>query len=178
LVTDDSILLREAEPGDEATLWLMLTFAASMSPDGEGAIEAARADPNLRTYVEGWGRAGDLGVVAVERMKDGRPGVHVGAAWLRLGDGAGRFKVGDRDVPELATAVLPAARGRGIGAAMLRRLTALATGKYPAISLSVRESNPAVRFYVRLGFRETGRMENRVGGASLIMRLPLPDLSS
>jgi ribosomal protein S18 acetylase RimI-like enzyme len=168
LATDTPFRLRPAGPADEPTLWLMLTHAASMSPAGEAAIARARADGYLRTYVEGWGRAGDLGVIAQDRA-----GVPLGAAWLRLGEATGPFKLGDREVPELATALLPEARGQGIGTALLAELIDEARGRYPAIVLSVREENPAVRFYVRLGFRETGRMENRVGGASLVMRLPL-----
>lgn len=56
---------------------------------------------------------------------------------------------------------------------MMGALIEAARGRFPEIVLSVREENPAVRFYRRLGFLESGRMENRVGGASLVMRLPL-----
>lgn len=158
-----------AERHHEPVLWRMLTHAASMGADTDAAIAQAKSDPYLRCYVEEWGmRHGDLGVVAL-----GRSGAELGAAWLRLGSAGGRFKLGDNHVPELATAVVPEARAEGVGTQMMGALIEAARGRFPEIVLSVREENPAVRFYRRLGFLESGRMENRVGGASLVMRLPL-----
>jgi hypothetical protein len=49
---------------------------------------------------------------------------------------------------------------------MMKRLIALASTKYPAIVLSVRSTSAACSFYGRLGFKETKRIENRVGGTS------------
>jgi ribosomal protein S18 acetylase RimI-like enzyme len=170
MISDPTLVLRAAIPEDAGFLWLMLTHAASMSSAGdETAVDAAMSDENLRTYVEHWGRrSGDLGVVAL------RNGVApVGAAWIRLGASASPFKVGDAEVPELATAVLPSERGQGVGSAMLGRLVELAHGRYPSIMLSVREANPAVRFYERLGFLVERSIQNRVGGTSLVMRLDL-----
>jgi GNAT superfamily N-acetyltransferase len=97
----------------------------------------------------------------------------VGAAWLRRGREAHPFKLGDVLTPELATAVLPEARGRGVGTSMMKRLIVLASPQYSAIVLSVREASRVSDFYRRLGFREMSRMENRVGGVSLVMGLEL-----
>lgn len=47
---------------------------AAYPPGKRPSFEEALADPRAARFVEGWGRAGDFGVVAVE---DGRP---VGAA--------------------------------------------------------------------------------------------------
>lgn len=165
----DRVLLVDARPEDERTLWLMLTFAASMGVGGELEVATAKADPYLRCYVDGWGsHAGDLGVIARNVT-----GQDLGAAWLRSGREGGPLRVGDDRIPELATAVLPRARGRGIGTLMMTRLVQMARGRFPEIVLSVRDSNPAAAFYARLGFRETGRIENRVGGCSLVMKLDL-----
>jgi ribosomal protein S18 acetylase RimI-like enzyme len=168
--TMSAIELKAAEADDEAILWLMLTFAASMGAGGAEQIVVAKSDPYLRAYVEGWGsRKGDVGVVA--RDQDREP---LGAAWLRLGGtGGGRFKLGDDEAPELATAVAPRARGQGVGTLMIKRLIEVARPQFPRITLSVREENPAVRFYLNLGFREDRRAENRVGGVSLVMSLDL-----
>jgi hypothetical protein len=54
----------------------MLTFAASMDGNDDD-VERAKADPGLRGYVDGFGREGDLGVVALRGTE------RVGAAWLR-----------------------------------------------------------------------------------------------
>lgn len=171
MVSIEHIDFVEALPADEPTVWLMLTYAASMEPAGHDAIETSKVDAYLRTYVERWGsKAGDLGVIArVSSHGD------IGAAWLRLAHGGGSFKLGDHLVPELAMAVLPEFRGRGIGTGMVQRLVAMARRRFPAILLSVREDNRAVRLYERLGFRQTGRMRNRVGSTSLTMRLDLPE---
>jgi ribosomal protein S18 acetylase RimI-like enzyme len=56
---------------------------------------------------------------------------------------------------------------------MMKELMERARAKYPAIVLSVRESNPAVRFYERLGFYTERRIQNRVGGTSIVMRANL-----
>lgn len=159
--------LRPARASDAAFLWEMLTHAASMPAHDAAAVATAQADAYLSRYVAGWGRAGDLGVIAEE---DGAP---IGAAWLRLGDGAHSMKLGDAEVPELAIAVTAAARGSGAGTAMLAHLIEAARSRYPAIVLSVRETNPAVRLYERLGFRTLRTIPNRVGTVSLEMRLEL-----
>lgn len=167
-----TIRIREATAADEDTLWLMLTFAASMGSGGTEQVPQAQADVYLRTYVEKWSqRAGDLGVVALDR--DERS---VGAAWLRLNDGFGDFTVGTETVPELAMGVLPGCREGGIGTLLMNSLISIAKPRFDAIALSVRETNRAAHFYERFGFRETGRLQNRVGGASLILRLDLQSL--
>ena len=163
---DSMINVRHARPSDEPFLWLMLTYAASMDPPGELAVKAAMADPTLRSYIEGWGRPGDLAVIAVAAND-----ADIGAAWVRLGTGAPEeFKVSDSRVPELAVAVLPAHRSEGVGTALLQELLTLCRHQFPAILLSVREENPAVRFYQRLGFHIHRIDVNRVGGRSLVMR--------
>jgi ribosomal protein S18 acetylase RimI-like enzyme len=167
--TNTQTHLQAATVQDESVLWLMPTFAAWMESGGEEQIAQARSDPYLSTYVSGWGaRKGDLGVIA----RDGI-GEVLGAVWLRLGGADGPLNLGDKHVPELATAVVPRARWRGVGTAMIKHLIELASPCYPRIILSVREENPAVLFYSKLGFREVSRMENRVGGSSLIMTMDL-----
>ncbi len=159
-----------ANAADAATLWLMLTYAASMGDGGPEQVAEAQADPCLRTYVDGWGtQAGDLGVIA--RDAGGRA---IGAAWLRLSHRATPGRVAEPSVPELATGVLPEARGRGVGTRLLQSLIVLAAPTHRRIRLSVRAENPARRFYGRLGFVEESRMTNRVGGESLVMTLELP----
>ncbi len=164
------VRIAPATADDAATLWLMLTYAASMGKGGPDQVAMAQADPCLCAYVEGWGRqAGDLGVIA--REAGGRA---IGAAWLRLSHEATPGRVAEPSVPELAAAVHPEARGRGVGTHLLQALIVLAAPTYRRIRLSVRTENPARRFYGRLGFVEESRITNRVGGESIVMTLELP----
>jgi ribosomal protein S18 acetylase RimI-like enzyme len=115
-------------------------------------IEETFANPEVARYVEGWGRDGDAGVVAVEG------GGRVGAAWYRLfsADGPGYGFV-DARTPELSVGVLAHARGRGVGTALVHALRGQARGAgFEAISLSVEPDNPAVRLYERAGFTRVG----------------------
>jgi GNAT superfamily N-acetyltransferase len=113
---------------------------------GDGPGPAAR-------YVKGWGRLGDTVLIAVD---DGFP---VGAAWYRLfrRDLPGYGFV-DEETPELAIAVVPSRRGRGIGDALLEALCERASQDgYRALSLSVERENPAlVTFYEEHGFAVVG----------------------
>ena len=146
---------------DEPALWAMLMHAAH-----EKDLAAVRANPDLARYVRGWGRAGDRGAIAEAG------GSALGAAWLRL------WMAGDRgygwvadEIPELAIAVLPDSRNRGVGTALLRRVADLAQEDFSAICLSVRAGSPAVRLYARLGFEAIAGSEvvNRTGGGSFTM---------
>jgi ribosomal protein S18 acetylase RimI-like enzyme len=115
--------------------------------------DAALATPHARRYLNGWGRPGDAGVVAIS--EDGQ---RLGAAWYRLfladEPGWGFVAV---DVPELSIGVVGAARGRGVGGALLAARLELAREQgYRALSLSVDRQNPARRLYERLGFRDAG----------------------
>ncbi len=143
-------------------LWEML-YEAIFVPEGEAAPprEIVR-DPSIRHYVEGYGRPGDLGVVAL-----GPQGERLGAAWCRLLSGAdpGYGYVAD-DVPEVSVAVRRGRRGAGIGTALVGRLMAdVAAAGYRRVSLGVHPLNPARRLYERLGFR----LVSQAGGAHVMV---------
>jgi ribosomal protein S18 acetylase RimI-like enzyme len=143
----------------------MLYEAAHGADEGLGGPDDLRAVPDLARYVAGWGRPGDHGLVGA--LGDGPP---AGAAWLRLMTGYAHV---DDATPELAVGVAPAARGSGLGTALLARLLDDARRRHPAVSLSVRSDNPARRLYERLGFTVVaGRtVANRAGGTSETMVL-------
>ena len=75
-------------------------------------------------------------------------------------DGAdvGLFKVCREGSPWelIQIQLLPAAQGRGLGAALIRELLADAAAAGVAVELSVLKANPAQRLYARLGFRVVG----------------------
>jgi ribosomal protein S18 acetylase RimI-like enzyme len=159
--------VRPATADDVDFLWAMLYEASYAADDGMADLTALRRHPVLPRYVEGWGERTDLVVVA--RADDTRE--RVGAAWVRLliGDATGYGYV-DNKTPELAIAVAPGHRGRGLGGRMLRELLDAATGAFGAVSLSVRADNPALRLYERTGFRI---VEGTDEGPSFTMRKEL-----
>jgi GNAT superfamily N-acetyltransferase len=116
--------------------------------DGRLPLAEALAGPELRPYLDGWGREGDRGVVAIEA---GRP---LGAAWYRffVPDAPGRGFI-STGTPELTIAVVPERRGEGVGSALLSALLERARlDGVEAIALSVEPDNPALRLYERHGF--------------------------
>jgi ribosomal protein S18 acetylase RimI-like enzyme len=141
-------VIRRAGPQDVPFLKDMLRHAyywrATTVPES--------GEPPVQRYVERWGRPGDTALVAIKNFQP------VGAAWYRLfkEDNPGYGFV-DEDTPELSIAVVPNARGTGLGSELLKALMAKAReAGYNAISLSVEKDNPAVALYERHGFERIG----------------------
>ena len=116
-------------------------------------------------YVKGWGRPGDTAVIG---LVDGFP---VGAAWYRLFRASQPgFGFVDERTPELAVAVVPNARGKGVGGALLDALLerARAAG-HAALSLCVdRENTGAIRVYEQHGFE---RVSENADSVTMVCRL-------
>ena len=119
----------------------------------------------VQLYVKAWGRPGDTAVIA---LLDGFP---VGAAWYRLftGQPVGYGFI-DEDTPELAVAVVPNARGLGVGSALMRALLERAREEgYGALSLAVdRRNEGAIGLYRQFGFGQVAEAPD-----SLTLRLEL-----
>ncbi len=132
----------------------LLHYAARLDESGE----TLEAHPYLEQYHRNYGNAeGDIGVYAfVDHTV-------AGGAWVRLlKEGFGFV---DANTPELAFAVLPSYRNRGIGTQIIRQLLDEVAKLYPQVSLSVREENPAIRLYERLGFvRIEGSERTNIAG--------------
>jgi GNAT superfamily N-acetyltransferase len=106
------------------------------------------ADIPLTRYVDNWGRAGDVALMATET------GHRVGAAWFRLfpADTPGYGFV-DESTPELTISVVPSRRRHGVGNELLDALLDRAREEgHGTVSLSVEADSPAVKFYERHGF--------------------------
>ena len=141
-----------------------MLFAALYVPEGrEPFPRSVLHQPDVGQYVDGFGRDGDIGVVALNGTDP------VGAAWVRLliGPDAGYGFVDD-DTPELAIAIAPEWRERGIGTQLMDELFRSAAGIYPAISLSCDTANPAMRLYERAGFEP---VEESGGSITMLKRL-------
>ncbi len=166
------VTIRDATAADLPFLWDML-FESAFTTDEARA--AWRSDPQppqeLRKYLDGYSRSGDAGVIAENEER--KP---VGACWYRIfaahdrGDGI----LAHANVPELAIAVAPEHRGRGIGRDLLEALARRAKDDgYRRLMLSVDPKNaPALRLYERAGFTYI-YTDDDARGTSLIMRLDL-----
>lgn len=142
--------IRSAVPSDEPFLWEMLYQSLFVEPGDEPFPREIVYEPALAVYVAGWGRPGDLGLIAV----DAESGDPIGAVWGRLTSADARgFSYIDDQTPELGLALLPGYRGKGIGTALLTRYLEEAARVYPAVTLSVSPHNPAMRLYERMGFK-------------------------
>jgi ribosomal protein S18 acetylase RimI-like enzyme len=152
-MTDSAYIIRAATGEDEAFLWEMLYQAIFVPEGGMRPPREIINTPELSRYVCDWGRAGDIGFIAIAAAT----GQRVGAAWLRLmtKENPGYGYVDD-ETPELSIAVLPEHRGQGIGTEMLSCLLEIAEKNHRAICLSVSTENPAVRLYERASFEIVG----------------------
>ena len=158
-VEPTNLIIREAAAADEPFLREML-YHSLYVPDGCAPFDRGMVTrPEIARYVEGWGRSGDLGLIAVDPNGDEA----VGAVWIRIFTASekGYGYVGD-NIPELAIAVLPEHRGCGVGSALLERLVAMVRPAYDAVSLSVSTDNPARRLYERVGFEQVGTDGNSI----------------
>ncbi len=158
------ISIRAATAADEPFLRDML-FEAIFVPNGSAPLPREVVDtPALAHYVDGYGRAGDRGLIACTGAEP------IGAAWVRLltASDPGYGYVGD-ETPELTIAVASQWRGLGIGARLMRDLLAVLGGAVPAISLSCDPANPAMRLYERLGFTVVGESGSSV---TMVLRCP------
>lgn len=152
--------VREATEDDRGLLERMLVMAADWRPEPSGlTVEAMLGESTLAHYVTGWPRPGDAGVVVEDAA-----GTPLGAAWFRLftADDPG-FGFVSADVPEVSIAVVPDARGRGLGRRLMETLIASARRRgVGRLSLSVEVDNPARRLYASLGFVEIGTADGAV----------------
>ena len=130
---------------------LLAAFPPGAVPDGATEL------PRVRRWTEDWGRPTDAGVVAWRGPE------RIGAAWCRVQEEVLLRDDSDRALPELAIAVLPASRGRGVGGELLRGVELAASGAgHQALSLTVHATNPALRLYERAGFTIVRRDGDRV----------------
>ena len=146
--------LRDATSDDLGLLIDMLHEAFNWDGTDRFTRDEVVADPHNARYLDGWRRADDFGLVALDR------GTPLGAIWARALPAAtpGYGYVAD-DVPELSMAVAPGHRGRGVGSALLVGcLERAGELGWRAVSLSVEDGNTgARRLYERNGFVTVGR---------------------
>jgi GNAT superfamily N-acetyltransferase len=136
-------VIRPLGPKDEPLLWEILYQGLSDMHRSGPPRDIVRR-PEFSRYVERWGRAADTGFVA----HDKKDGSLLGAVWLRKPVVADEPNAG----LELALAVNPGYRGRGIGSALLTHLVR-ANPEQSTISVSFVAGKPVLRLYERFGFK-------------------------
>jgi ribosomal protein S18 acetylase RimI-like enzyme len=159
------VVLRPAGAGDlEHVKWALFEAVAWNPERPLPPFEFTIDHPELARYHRGWGRAGDLGVVATE----GDDVVGVALCRLFTDEDHGHGYVDDA-TPELAVAVAESWRGSGLGTRLMDALAdAARAAGYTRMSLSVDDGNPAMRLYERLGYEEISRDD---GGIRMIRDL-------
>jgi ribosomal protein S18 acetylase RimI-like enzyme len=138
-------MIRRVEPRDIRFLRDMLHHAFYRRE-----VPAGQDEQPVYRYVIAWGRSGDGGVLALDE------GFPVGAAWYRLfKEAEPGYGFVDEETPELAIAIVPSRRGRGLGKELLEGLIASAKRDgFRRLSLSVDRDNPAIGLYESFGFRK------------------------
>lgn len=149
------LAFRPLTPADQDRLWHWLHLALWDPPPAPLRPLSVLQEPGVRLYAEGWGRPGDIGVVAQVAGQD------AGACWMRRlpehqGQGQGLAWL-DATTPQLGIALEPAFQHRGIGRPMMQAaLQAAWQQGVPQVALTVHPENPARRLYAACGFVERG----------------------
>jgi len=139
-------VIRPLTPADQPILWEML-YQALQTAEGATSRDILK-EPKYARYAEGWGRAGDTGFVVSDKLS----AEVLGAVWYRVPATEANGRSGQPEsTPELAFAVKPGQRKRGIGAALLTQLVK-ANPHHSTVSIRAAANNPAVRLYERFGF--------------------------
>ncbi|MHB8508531.1 MAG: GNAT family N-acetyltransferase [Candidatus Dormibacteria bacterium] len=140
------MFLRIAIEGDRPFITEMARLASSL----EGLHPVPQAeDPAVIAVLPS---SLDLAVLAVNDDQH-----LVGAAWCHWHTPTLLFDDGGEPFPEVVMAVRPEVRGQGVGAALLAAVADAARAQATMLSLNVHLLNPAVRLYIRNGFRVAGK---------------------
>jgi len=141
----ETIKIKELSKAEHSLLEEFI-YHAIFVPTGEKQPERSIIhEPDIFVYIENFGSEGDCGVFA---EIDGKA---VGAAWVRIIPAYGHV---DDKTPELAISVLPEYRNQKTGEMLMESLFDLLRKRgYKQTSLAVQKENPAVAFYLRLGYK-------------------------
>jgi ribosomal protein S18 acetylase RimI-like enzyme len=167
-----TLVIRRVRADDAPFLREMLFEAAYWRPSKpRPPLEEGLARPDLAKVLAGWGRPGDLALVATAGS-----GERIGAAWMRrwtVQDHIHGFV--DEQTPELGIGVRKDFRRHGVGTALLLALLGRAREDgVLRMSLSVEIENVARLLYERFGFQLHSVNQ---GVATMLVQLddPAPD---
>lgn len=152
-------ILRPITSADQSFLAEVL-YLAFFLPAGEPPFPRSILErSDILKYHKNWGKAGDYGFIAMLGEQA------VGAIWCRLhtpqDPGYGFVREG---IPELNLALVPSARGQGIGTQLMLRLEEeLIAQQVPGMSLSVDHRNKAaVKLYQKLAYQTVAEEDTAI----------------
>jgi GNAT superfamily N-acetyltransferase len=157
-VSLDTVVIRRGDRLDVPFMRSLLGFAYNWH------VNAFDTDIAITRYADGWGRKGDLALIA---MDAGHP---VGAGWYRLfPETLQGYGFLDAETPEVTIVVVPTKQGQGIGKKLLGSLLDRARSDgYEAVSVSLRRDQAEVPIYLAAGFEQV-----REAGETLTLRCAL-----
>lgn len=154
--------ITELKSSDQEFLFEMLYQSIFVAPTSSPPDRNIINVPEIRKYVENWGKEGDFGYIAIDNIS----GKKIGAIWLRYFDAKNKgYGYISDNIPEIGISVDRSKRDHGVGSKLINTLLTYTKNKIDTISLSVDPANPVVKLYERFGFRKCG-----TAGTSIIMR--------
>lgn len=142
-------IIRPFTPADLPLMEEFLYQAIFQRPGTPVIPRSELEKPSIRVYIDRFGEYPDDHCLCAEL-----DGAVVGMVWVRNIKGFGSI---DETTPEFAISLLPDARGKGIGTALMRAMLKLLREKgYPQTSLAVQKDNYAVKMYKSVGFAVIG----------------------
>ena len=156
------VALREATLDDVELVKWALYEAVAWNPDRRlPPFEETIEHPELARYHRGWGRPGDLGVIAT--IGGEIAGVVLCRLFTEEDHGHGYV---DDETPEVAIAVAAPFRREGLGMRLMNELERVARAAgIERLGVSIDTENPAARLAERFGYRELSRDE---GGRRMV----------
>lgn len=140
-------------------------FQSIFIPEGEKVPpREILNNPDIFLYIKDFGsKNGDIGVVSVQK------GQIIGAVWTRV---IPVYDHIDEDTSEIVISILPEFRGYGVGTKLMNKIfEVLKRSGYKKSSLLVQKNNPAVRFYLRLGYEIKNQKKDSAGNEDYIGHL-------
>ena len=169
-----TLVIRGARPDDAEFMREMLfeaTYWRSASTQPRPELAAGLAQPELSKVLAGWGRPGDLAMIATDGA-----GERIGGAWMRRWTASDHLRgFVDEQTPELGIGVRKEFRRHGVGTALLLGLLGRAREDHvPRVSLSVEIENVARLLYERFGF-QLHSVNQGVATLQVVLDDPAPD---
>lgn len=146
-------LSTRADPGFLAEMLYEAVYWRDDGAEERPSLDALLTDPEFASSVQGWGREGDVAVLALDRGDE-----PVGAAWYRRHEGSNGGAASPRgffasDIPIVCVGVYPEFRARGVSELLLGSLVVRARADgLKGLSTHVDRDDPMTRLFAKVGF--------------------------